>query len=191
MGGTKQGLGNDEDALIWKFNSNGAYSSQSLYKIVNFTGIVSVHVPTLWHLKIPPRIHFFLWLLSKNKLLTRSNLSLRRKVDDQTCLFCLENESVHHLLFSCVVARQFWVCISEAIGKDVGNSFESIGSLWLSNKRFLVDNMFCAAAMWGLWKLRNNLYFQGCLWKDVKLLIQHVVCNTSGVTSSLSTEIMA
>ena len=35
--------------------------------------------------------------------------------------------------------------------------------------------MFCAAALWGLWKLRNNLCFQGCLWKDVKFLIRHVV----------------
>ena len=63
----------DEDALVCKFNSNGVYSSQSLYKIVNFRGIVPVHVPAVWHLKIPPRIHFFLWLLSKNKLLTRDN----------------------------------------------------------------------------------------------------------------------
>ena len=47
------------------------YSSQSLYKIVNFRGIVPVHVLALWHLKIPPGIHLFLWLLSKNKLLTR------------------------------------------------------------------------------------------------------------------------
>jgi len=64
---------NDEDALIWRFNSNGVYFSRSLYKIVNFRGIVPVHVPVVWHLKIPPRIHFFLWLLSKNKLLTKDN----------------------------------------------------------------------------------------------------------------------
>ena len=37
----------DEDALVCKFNSNGVYSSQSLYKIVNFRGIVPVHVPAV------------------------------------------------------------------------------------------------------------------------------------------------
>lgn len=26
----------EEDSLIWKFNSSGTYSSQSLYKIINF-----------------------------------------------------------------------------------------------------------------------------------------------------------
>ena len=75
---------------------------------------------------------------------------MRRKVDDQTCLLCSKIESVYHLFFSCVVAKQLWVYVSEAIGKDVGSSFESIGSLWLSNVRFLIDNMFCVAALWGL-----------------------------------------
>jgi len=137
------------------------YSSQSLYKIINFRGILPVYVPAVWNLKIPPRVHFFLWLLSKNKLLTRDNLSLRKKVDDKFCLFCMENESVHHLFFECVVACQMWVYMAEMFGRSVGRSFESIGVMWISNKRFLVDNIFCAAALWGLWKLRNNLCFSG------------------------------
>jgi len=96
----------------------------------------------------------------KNKLLTRDNLTLRRKVEGQTCLFCRENESVQHLFFDCVVAKQLWVCLSEVIGKDVGSSFESIGSLWLSNKRFLVANMFYVHALWGLWNLKTVYVFR-------------------------------
>ena len=49
------------------------YSVQSLYKVVNFLGIKPVFVSTIWDIKIPPRVHYFLWLLSKNKLLTRDN----------------------------------------------------------------------------------------------------------------------
>lgn len=37
----------EEDSLIWQFNSSDVYSSQSLYKIVNFRGISFVHVPTV------------------------------------------------------------------------------------------------------------------------------------------------
>jgi hypothetical protein len=95
----------DEDALVWQFNSNGIYSSQSLYRIINFRGILPVFVPAVWHLKVPPRVQFFLWLLSKNKNLTRDNLNIRKKLDDLTCLFCTENESVQHLFFECVVAK--------------------------------------------------------------------------------------
>jgi len=28
----------DEDEMVWLFNSSGVYSSQSLYKVINFSG---------------------------------------------------------------------------------------------------------------------------------------------------------
>jgi len=96
----------EEDTMIWRFSSNGIYSSQSLYKIINFRGVMPVHISAVWSLKIPPRVHFFLWLLAKNKLLTRDNLNIRQKLDDVRCLFCSEDESIHHLFFDCVVSRQ-------------------------------------------------------------------------------------
>jgi hypothetical protein len=49
----------DEDALVWQFSSNGVYSLQSLYKIINFRGILPVRVPAVWHVKVPPRVQFF------------------------------------------------------------------------------------------------------------------------------------
>jgi len=63
---------------------------RSTFNIINFRGIKYVHVPALWHIKIPPRVHFFLWQVSNNKILTRDNLAKRRKVEDSNCLFCLE-----------------------------------------------------------------------------------------------------
>jgi hypothetical protein len=60
-------------SLIWQFNSSGVYSSVSLYKVINFGGTMPVHVPAVWSLKIPPRVNFLLWLLSKNSLQTRDN----------------------------------------------------------------------------------------------------------------------
>jgi len=41
----------------------------------------------------------------------------------------------------------------------IGDNFTSIGTMWLSNKRFLVHNMIISAALWGMWKLRNELCF--------------------------------
>lgn len=43
---------------------------------------------------------------------------------------------MQHLFFECVMARQLWVRVSDAIGKDVGLNFESVGVLWLSNDFF-------------------------------------------------------
>jgi hypothetical protein len=95
----------DDDALIWKRQSSGLYSSQSLYRVINFRGIMHAYLPAAWKLIIPPRVQFFLWLASKNKILTHDNLEKRRHVEDSSCLFCKETESVNHLLFECVVAK--------------------------------------------------------------------------------------
>ena len=122
----------------------------------NFKGILPVFVPAVWQLKVPSRVNFFLWLLSKNKTLTRDNLNIRKKLDDLTCLFCKENESVQHLFFECVVAKQMWLCFSEVCDREIGQNFLPIGQLCLSNKKFVVCNPFCAAALWGLWKLRKE-----------------------------------
>jgi hypothetical protein len=48
----------EEDALIWNFSSNGVYNSQSLYRVINFRGVVPVYTPSIWELKIPPRSSF-------------------------------------------------------------------------------------------------------------------------------------
>jgi hypothetical protein len=65
--------------IIWSFSSNGKYSIQSLYAVLNHRGVVPLYVSAVWKLKIPPRVQIFLWLLSKNKILTRDNLAKRRE----------------------------------------------------------------------------------------------------------------
>jgi len=92
-------LSEEEDQIIWAYSSSGKYSVQSLYAVVNFRGISPVFISSIWKLHIPPRVQFFLWLLSKNKLLTRDNLAKRRTVNDNTCLLCSEKESINHLIF--------------------------------------------------------------------------------------------
>ena len=47
---------NDPDSIVWKFTSNGIYSVQSLYAVINFRGVKPVHSPAIWGLRIPPRV---------------------------------------------------------------------------------------------------------------------------------------
>jgi hypothetical protein len=86
-------LTSDSDALIWIWEANGVYAVKSMYLVVNFRGIKTIDIHCVWKLKVPPKIHFFLWLLAHNKLLTRDNLSKRQNMDDLTCVFCNEIES--------------------------------------------------------------------------------------------------
>jgi hypothetical protein len=91
----------DCDSIFWAFDSSSRFSVQSMYRTISYRGIRPVFTPILRDLNAPPRIHIFLWLLSDNKTLTRTNLAKRKYLDDQSCLFCSENETVHHLFFDC------------------------------------------------------------------------------------------
>lgn len=58
-----------------------------------------------------------------------------------------------------MVVKQFWCTISRLLRVDIGDDFGSVGSMWLSDKRFLSPSCITVAALWGLWKLRNDLCF--------------------------------
>jgi len=153
-------LSEEEDQIIWAYSSSRKYSVQSLYAVVNFRGIFPVFVSSIWKLHIPPRVQFFLWLLSKNKLLTRDNLAKRRSVNDNTCLLCSEKESINHVFFECCVAKLVLDYISEILGLSIGHDFESVASFWLANKKHKVTNTISVAVLWSFWKFRNELCFQ-------------------------------
>ena len=119
------------------------------------------------------RVHFFLWLLTQNKILTRNNVSKIKTIEDSRCLFCNKRESAVHLFFECVVSKQMWLHISDVVEISCGTDFGSIGKLWLS-KRNVIANMFTSAALWGLWKLRNYICFQNGQGRDVQTMLQRI-----------------
>ena len=118
-----------------------------LYAIVNHRGVIPAFVQVVWKLNIPPRVQFFLWLLSNNMVLTRNNIAKRRELNDLTCLFCNEKESITHLFFQCCVASHVWEYISSCLNKVVGTDFESVASLWIANKSYTVCNIVTSAVI--------------------------------------------
>jgi hypothetical protein len=124
----------EEDAMIWQFDSSIVFSVQSLYVAINDRRVKQVFTPVMWKIHVPPRILIFLWLLANNKTLTRNNLAKRREVSDMTCLVCNEYETTDHLFFSCCVVKQFWCVISEITGAPVSLDFESMAKWWLHGK---------------------------------------------------------
>ena len=83
-------------------------------------------------------------------MLSRDNLGIRRKVEDTTCLFCCETESIQHLFFGCAVATQLWKVLSSILNIKLGGSFDEVGKYWLSNRKHCVTNITSAAAMWSI-----------------------------------------
>jgi hypothetical protein len=143
-------LNNEKDQILWTYSSTGKYSVQSLYAIINHRGVVPVFIQSVWKLNIPPRVQFFLWLMSNNRVLTRDNLAKKREVNDPTCLFCDEKESIIHLFFHCCVAKNVWEYISLWLNRSIGTDYESVASLWIANKKFRVCNIVSSAVIWVL-----------------------------------------
>ena len=100
--------------------------------------------------------------------MTRDNLRKRQIMKPEECVFCLEKEFVHHLLFDCVVSRTIWYIVSECFAVDIGNSYESVARFWISNNRNAALNSICVAVMWKTWKFRNDMIFNGTVWIDIK-----------------------
>jgi len=168
-------LSEEEDHIVWNYTSSGRYEVQSLYAVVSFRGVAPIYVSSVWKLSIPPRVQLFLWLVSNNRVLTRDNLAKRREVSDPTCLLCNEMESVTHLFFECCVAKLVWSSISDLLGVNLGESFESVAHLWLANKRHELTNVFSLSVIWPIWKLRNEICFQGIAWTGIEKLLLRIV----------------
>lgn len=102
--------------------------------------------------------------------------------------FVMRQNPFTHLFFDCVVAKQTWCLISEVVGVDLGDSFESIGTCWLSNKRHLVTNIVSSATLWSIWKLRNDLCFQNGAWKNIEFLLLKILWAAAELANSVPRE---
>ena len=87
-------------------------------------------VSSLGSLRYSSSKRVFLWLVYYNKSLTRDNLATRRHVEDMSCVFCCEPETIQHLFFDCIVAESVWNLIADIFKIDVPNSFDCLTSFW-------------------------------------------------------------
>jgi hypothetical protein len=148
-----------------------------MYAVINFKGIVPVHVHLAWKIKVPPKIHFFLWLLAHRKTLTRDNLVKRQNVDDLTCLCSNELETCD-LFFDCAVATAVWAEARKFLKlAEVDITFVSIADLWKNNKQHAVANVVSAAVLWTIWLTRNDMCFNRSLWPGMQVIWRRLAFN--------------
>ena len=95
----------------------------------------------------------------------------------ENCIFCSEKESIDHLFFNCIVAKQIWNVVSAFFETEIGTNYNSVARFWVSNKKHAVVNSVCAAVLWCLWKDRNDLVFNGSAWIDIKQVWRRILCS--------------
>jgi hypothetical protein len=93
---------------------------------------------------LPHKIKVFLWLVLKNKILTKDNLRKRNWQDSLDCVFCGLPESINHLFFQCSVSRFVWRIIQTALDfHSSPNSVEKLFGPWINNFNSKEKTWFC------------------------------------------------
>lgn len=117
-------LSNTADIPVWRLDSSASYTTKSFYAQINWGGV-----------EVPNRYLVFVRLVIHNKILTRDNLSKRQVVEDLSCLFCSEPESVNHLLCGCIVAEHTLQSVSEVFDLSAPNCVSDLACLWDCNNK--------------------------------------------------------
>ncbi|XP_042974642.1 uncharacterized protein LOC122306274 [Carya illinoinensis] len=111
---------NAEDRLIWGCTTTSLFSIRSAYQL-DMSRNEAVkgenserreedkRWQSIWDLNIQGKVKLFMWRAVKDLLATRSNLVMRRIIDNSKCPNCkVEEETVSHTLWSCPAAADVW-----------------------------------------------------------------------------------
>ena len=96
-----------KDKITWTLTADNKFSVRSLYKKLITLGL-KFPQKYLCKIKVPPKIKVFLWLVNKNSILTRDVLLKKGWKGGKECVFCGQDESIDHLMFTCSTASLLW-----------------------------------------------------------------------------------
>ena len=136
---------------------------------------VSFPWKSIWCVKVPKRVAFFLWIAARGGVLTIDNLVKKKLPLVNWCCLCRgKEEIVDHLLIHRKYAHTLWSEILLWFGVQ-WVMLKSVVSLlsawwnWLGSHTSKVWNMVPACLMWLIWKEHN-----ACTFEDTKRLVDCV-----------------
>ncbi|WVZ89347.1 hypothetical protein U9M48_035768 [Paspalum notatum var. saurae] len=160
------------DQFHWTFTQSGHYSCQSAYQAFFLGGINFGPWKRVWKSWAPLRCKFFMWLALKNRCWTADRLAKRGLPHPHTCPLCdQEQETMQHLLISCVFSREVWTLVfsnlwlHDLIPQLDGKSFSGwwSGAIKRAPKEVKKGlNSLIILVPWEIWKHRNDCVFEGC-----------------------------
>ncbi len=155
--------GNSRDEVRWRWGAAERFSVKSVYTFLQDGGVSDVRYSKIWGIKAPVKVKVFVWLVLKNRVLTRDNLLKRGWRGDDGCELCTErSETVNHLFLNCRFPKELLhgllsnkaflrTCETPArLWEDCAAKGGSIGRGELQT---------IAAVWWSIWLERNRRVF--------------------------------
>ena len=93
-------------------SNDGVFSIKSLYRALQLVSLASFPSKIIWNSCVQPKISFFAWEASWQRVLTLDRLQKRgwalanRRFLCQTC-----EESINHLFLHCEKTREMWMLL--------------------------------------------------------------------------------
>lgn len=105
------------DKLTWKLNHRGTFDSRSFYYALHIPKEERFPWKSIWAVKAPRRVAFFVWIVTWGWILTCDNLKKHGYVMQSWCCMCKDaEETVDHLFLHCGVAREIWSFVLQSFG---------------------------------------------------------------------------
>jgi hypothetical protein len=98
-----------QDIHFWRFAENRKYSTKSAYEGLFWGSVQFEPYERIWKSWAPPKCRYFAWLVALQKCLTADHLARHGLDHPKKYPLCDQmEETMDHLLVSCVFSRQFW-----------------------------------------------------------------------------------
>ncbi len=157
------------DNIVWRWDKDGRFSVRSAYNFIVFDGVDDNTVRHLWRIKIPPKVKLFLWLATRNRIMTADNLTRRGWVGPSMCCLCgSASETLEHLFFTCSFASEVWSwnlwgeqrLLNALLGSGGGLAIRWLRAraTVMGRRKQLLD-LCVGATCWEIWIERNQRIF--------------------------------
>lgn len=160
-----------EDQHQWRFEASGHFTTKSAYRTFLVGSVTFEPWKRLWKAWAPSKCKTFVWLAIRNRCWTSDRLQKRGLPHPDQCPLCdQEEETVQHILTTCVFARQFYFYILNPLNLSSlvrSRRAKSLADWWRRSWKKLHKqyrkgfNSLVILGSWTLWKHRNACVFDG------------------------------
>ena len=154
------------DVLRWTLCKDGVFTSRSFYYALSNRVGVNFPWKSIWKVKAPPRVAFFIWTAAWGRILTCDNLMRRGYIMARWCCMCrCEGEIVDHLLLHCHVVQKLWNYVFGAFHIHWVMPWRVVDLFlgwrnWFGKHHSHIWNLIPLCLMWTVWRERNSRTFE-------------------------------